>query len=217
MKNSISISAFFILMLMIVPSAAMAEDPLMEQPHWSLEVKGGMFSPVLDSWSEFYGKNSMPEFAVTLAYKLLRQVEIGVGVGSMRDTGHSYAVLHQTYVGNVTYHIYPVNAFALVRGLLKEDQLLVPYVGGGWTRMHYEEKIENQQTARGYADGYHVRGGLQLSLDFIDQGASNRMFIDYGVYNTYFFVEAEYSRAIVRSVSTDLGGTAYLGGLLFEF
>jgi hypothetical protein len=212
-----NIIAFFILILMLLPSAAFAEDPLLEQPHWSVEVKGGMFAPVLENWSQFYGKRSMPEYAGTLAYKLLRQVEVGVGAGLIRGKGQSYAPLHKIYTGNVTYEIFPVNAFVLVRGVISEDQRLVPYVGGGFTRIYYREKASDQPTARGHADGYHVRGGLQLSLDFIDRNAQNRMYRDYGVYHTYLFVETEHNRAIVKSVSTDLGGTAYLVGLLFEF
>ena len=214
MKNII---ALFILVLMLPPLAAFAEDPLTAEPHWSLEVKGGMFTPVLENWAQFYGKRSMPEYAATLAYKLLRQVEVGVGAGSIRGKGQSYAPLHKIYTGNVTYELYPVNAFVLVRGMISEDQWLVPYVGGGWTRMYYREKIEDEATARGHADGYHVRGGLQFSLDFIDRSSSNRMYLDYGVYHTYFFVETEYTRAMVKSVKTNLGGTAYLAGLLFEF
>jgi hypothetical protein len=209
--------SFLIFMLMLFPSSAMAEDPTLSRPHWSLEIKGGRFTPALENWSQFYGKRSMPEYAATIAYKLLRQVEVGAGAGSMRGKGQSYAVQHGIAVGNVTYELFPVNAFILVRGIVSEDQWLVPYVGGGWTRMYYREKIEDQNDVRGHADGYHARGGLQLSLDVIEQSSTNRMYIDYGVYHTSLFVEVEYSRAMVRSVSTNLGGTAYLGGLLFEF
>ncbi len=194
----------------------MAEDPLLEQPHWSLEVKGGKFAPALEHFSQFYGSRSMPEFAATLAYKFLRQVEVGVGAGSIRGTGQSYAPLHQIYTGHVTYELFPVNAFVLMRGVMSENQWLVPYVGGGFTRIYYREKTD-QATTRGHADGYHVRGGLQLSLDFIDRSSQNRMYIDYGVYHTYLFLETEYNRAVVKSVNTNLGGTAYLVGLLFEF
>src|ERR1700687_753808 len=50
-----NIIACFVLMLMLLPAAAFAEDPLMERPHWSLEIKGGTFAPVLENWSQFYG------------------------------------------------------------------------------------------------------------------------------------------------------------------
>ncbi len=46
------------------------------------------------------------------------------------------------------------------------------------------------------------------------------MLRDYGVYHTYFFVEAQRSKAMINDVtgvSVNLGGTSILGGLLFEF
>ncbi len=73
---------------------------------------------------------------------------------------------------------------------------------------------------KGYADGSHIRGGLQLLLDELDQRAATNMLRDYGVYHTYFFVEAQRSKAMINDVtgvSINLGGTSILGGLLFEF
>lgn len=212
MKKSI-----VLLILLLLPSAAFAAEPLLDQPHWSLEVKGGTFAPALANWAQYYGKRSMTEYSASLAYKLLRQIEVGVGAGSTRAKGQAFAIQHNVSAGGVTYELFPVNAFVLARGVLVDDQVLVPYVGGGFTRIFYRERIQDQETDRGHADGYHVRGGLQLSLNIFDPNASNHMYRDYGVYHTYFFVEAERSRAIVRSVSVNLGGTAYRAGLLFEF
>ncbi len=205
------------LLALLVPAATYGAEPVPDRPHWSLELKGGTFAPVLDNWSHYYGKRSMPEYEGTLAYKVLRQVEVGVSAGTARDKGQGYAPGHGTVSGEVTYELYPVNVFVLVRGIINEKQWLVPYIGGGYTRMYYRETIQDQGTVRGSADGYHVRGGLQLLLDGIDQGAANNLYRDFGVYHTYFFVEAERTKARDKPTSIDLGGTAYLMGLLFEF
>lgn len=212
-----------LLLVLVLPSAASAEDPGLGRPHWSLEVKGGTFAPTIERWGEYYGKKNMPEYAVTLAYKILRQVEIGVGAGMARDKGLAHAPLHSEasgaafLSGSVAHELYPFNVFVLARGIIYEDQWLVPYIGGGWTRMYYRQKIEDQGRVRGSADGYHMRGGLQLCLDILDQSAANNMLRDYGVYHTYLFVEAERTKAKLKSLSVDLGGTAYMLGLLFEF
>jgi len=205
------------LMLIFLPIAAYAAEPQQERPFWSFEAKGGNFTPTLADWKQFYDSRSMPEYGVALSYKLLRQVEFGIEAGTMFAKGHAFAPLHGITTGSVTYDLYPANAFILLRGIVSEDQWLVPYVGGGFTRMYYQEKVEGQGTVRGSADGYHYRGGLQFLLDGLDSDASNNMYLDYGVYHTYFFVEAEKTSAIVKSVSVNLGGTAYLMGLLFEF
>ena len=205
------------MVLVLLPVGAFAADPLMEQPHWSLEVKGGRFIPAIDNWQTYYGKRYTSEYAGSLAYKITRQLEFGLEGGTIRDKGKGLAPTHGTLAGEVVYQLFPVSAFVLVRGILSENQWLVPYVGGGWTRMYYQEKIQNQTTVRGFADGSHFRAGLQFSLDGVDPGAANSMYLDYGVHHTYFFIEAERTRAVVKSVSANLGGTSYQGGLLFEF
>jgi hypothetical protein len=206
-----------LLLVLVLPTAAYAEDPELDHPRWSLELKGGTFTPAIDHWADFYGKRDMPIYEGTLAYKVQRQIEIGVGTGMARDKGLAVAPLHGTKSGSVTYEIVPLHVFVLARGVIFEDQWLVPYIGGGWTRMYYREKIQDQGKARGFADGYHFRGGVQFLLNVIDQSAANSMYMDYGVHNTYLFVEAEQTEAKVKAASADLGGTAYLIGLLFEF
>jgi len=201
----------------LVPAAASAADTGIDRPYWSLELKGGTFAPALDNWEQYYGKKDMPAYGGALAYKLLRQVEVGVGAGSARDKGQGLAPGHGALSGQITYELYPVHLFVLLRGIVTEGQWVVPYIGGGWTRMYYREKIQEQETVRGSADGYHVRGGLQFALDGVDQSAANSMYLDYGVYHTYFFVEAEQTKADLQPASVDLGGVSYLMGLLFEF
>lgn len=206
-----------LLALIVLCRAAHAEDALPDRPHWSLEVKGGSFTPSLADWSFYYGKKDMTEFAASLAYKLLPQLDFGAGAGWIEGKGRAYQTFHQTLTGDVNYDLYPVEVFVVVRGAVTEDQWVIPYIGGGWTRMYYRQQAPGQETVHGSADGYHVRGGLQFSLDILDQSASRSMYRDYGVYNTYFFIETEYTHAVVPSVSTDLGGKAWLAGLLFEF
>jgi hypothetical protein len=91
--------------------------------------------------------------------------------------------------------------------------------------MYYQVERSQQSTVKGFADGYHARAGLQLLLDVMDERAATNMLRDYGVYHTYFFIEAQRTRAMIDTVATttmpsesiNLGGTSWLGGLLFEF
>ena len=206
-----------LLIVFFVPAIVHAADRLLEPPHWSLEIKGGTFAPALADWARYYDKRSMPEIEGSLAYKLIRQVDIGISVGYAKDKGHALAPGHSSAAGDVTYSIVPVNLFILLRGVVNEEQWVVPYAGGGFTRLFYQEKIESQDTVNGSVDGYHVRGGLQFLLNSLDERAANRMFQDYGIHHTYLFGEVEYTHAVVRSVSVNLGGTAYMFGFLFEF
>lgn len=206
-----------LLLAVFIPAAVHAAGPLLDEPHWSLEIKGGRFTPALSDWAQYYDKRSMPVFEGSLAYKLVRQVDIGISGGYAQAKGHAYEPIHRSSAGEVTYRLAPINLFILLRGVVSEYQWLVPYVGGGFTRLYYQERIENQDSISGSVDGYHFRGGLQFLLDGLDASAANRMYMDYGVYQTYFFIEAQRTHAVVRSVSINLGGTSYQAGFLFEF
>ena len=210
-------TAVLLVLLLLLPSAAPAAQPLPERPRWSLEVKGGMFSPALEGWSRNFGDSGMREFAASFAYKFLQQVELGAGAGMMKGTGQVFNQFHGNPVGDMTYKLYPIDLFVMLRGVVIDSQWVVPYVSGGWTRTYYRETFQDGETVRGSADGYHIRGGLQFSLDILDQMAATRMYSDYGVLHTFFFIEAEKSRVVERSTSINLGGKAYHAGLLFEF
>jgi len=211
---------FFSFLILVLPAGAFAAAPPADQPHWSLEVKGGWFYPDIDTWEANYGRDRTWHYAGSLAYKLFRQMEVGIEGGFIKDQGQGNGAISGMVTGRVTYEVFPLQAFVLFRGVFSEDQWLVPYAGGGWTRMYYREKIEAQSTIRGSADGYHGRAGLQLLLDNMDPRAAGNLYTDYGIFHTYLFFEAQYIRAMVSDldgVSVNLGGTSYLAGLLFEF
>ena len=207
------------------PGLALSAEPAIPRPHWSVEIKGGQFYPDIENWKTYYGSDKTSLIAGSIAYKVLRQVEAGIEIGYARDKGQGLAPVHRTLAGSVQYEIAPLHVFALVRGIFHEDQWVVPYAGGGWSRYYYREKIENQATVRGSVDGYHGRAGLQLLLDAIDPKAANNLFTDYGIQHTYLFLEAQSSKATIDTIAAgtapseevNLGGTIYLIGLLFEF
>jgi hypothetical protein len=86
--------------------------------------------------------------------------------------------------------------------------------------MYYKEEVEFQGTVRGSTDGYHWRAGLQLVLDGADPRAASNLYQQYGIMHTSIFFETRVTRAMITDLtgkSVDLGGTSWLGGLLFEF
>ena len=209
-----------LLLSIMICLPAQAAEPDMERPHWSLELKGGVFIPAIENWATYYGRRDIAEYGGSLAYKIIRQIEVGLEGSYIRDEGRGFAPGHGSVTGNVTYELAPLNVFVLARGVFRENQVLIPYAGGGWTRMYYREEVQYQGITRGSTDGYHARAGLQIVLDSMDPRASSNMYMDYGVFHTSLFFEARYIRAMITDLggnSIDLGGTSLLGGLLFEF
>ena len=101
-----------------------------ERPHWSLELKGGAFFPGATDWSKYYGKDFTGEYGGAVAYKLLRELELGVEASYINVTGKANAPLNGTLTGEVNNQFVPLGVFVLGRGIFYEKQLLVPYAGG---------------------------------------------------------------------------------------
>lgn len=187
-----------------------------EKPHWSFEFKGGDFKPTLEDWSDFYGKDKMRQFNVSLAYKLLRQVEVGMDVGYRRDKGEGRLEISGKSGGDVVYENYPVGLFVVLRGVFNENQWLVPYIGAGLNRVYYKTEIKNQESVSGKMNGYTARAGVQLLLDVFDKSAAHNAKTEYGWNNTYLVLEVQKSK-VKESSDWDIGGKFYSAGLLFEF
>lgn len=216
MKRLIAIACIFFLL----PFEAFGEDNAGENPHWSLDVKAGLFYPAIEHWQEYYGGRSTGNYTVGIAYKIVRRIEAGIEGGFIRDAGKGYAPGHGMLTGRVVYELFPLNAYILLRGEFTKDQWIVPYVGGGWTKIYYREETEFQETRRGHSDGMHARAGLQFLLDGLDRSAANSLYLDYGVHHTYLIIEVQRLRALINTTGGDelnIGGTSFLAGLLFEY
>lgn len=200
-----------LLLLLAVAHSASAE----QRPNWALELKGGRFDSAEARWSEFYGNDRYAVFALGLAYRVHSQIEIGAEAAYLRDEGQGFAPGHGELAGNVDYRAYPVHFHVTAVGLFRAEQWLVPYVGAGWTRFHYRIETDEQATVSGSTHGYQYRAGVRLLLDNLERSAAQRLEERFGIMNTHFFLEAQRIKA--DKAGTELGGTAYLGGLRFEY
>ena len=215
-----AVKRFLVLALLVFIPTVVAAGDRPDRPHWSLELKGGTFFPDVDQWSKFYGSSYLAQFGGTLSYKVLRQLEVGLGGSYGRATGTGQQLGHGTTAGESTFQQAPLDVFVLGRGIFSEDQLLVPYAGGGYTRMFYRIGMNGEQSTQGSVNGYHGRAGVQILLDRLDREAADNLYKDYGLYHTYFFAEGKYTRAMADtnpSGSVNLGGASCLGGFMFEF
>jgi hypothetical protein len=203
-----------------LPGLAQGAEMRPDRPHWSLELKGGAFFPGLSGWSKFYGSSYQGEYGGALAYKVLRQLEVGLEGSYLQASGTGQFPSDQTLAGKVTIERVPLDVFVLGRAVFDEGQWLVPYAGGGYTRLFYREEVKGQGTTQGSVNGFHVRGGVQLLLDGMEPNAARSLYLDYGIHHTYFFLEGKYLRALADTVqgdSVNLGGTSALAGFLLEF
>ena len=203
--------ALALLLLSLPVVAAAGEDG----PRWSLEIKGGKLHSAMDEWGDYYGDNRLPSIGIGVGYKVWRPLEIGLEAGYARDRGEGFAPVHGINAGQVRYELLPVHLSATLRGIFREDQWLVPFVGAGVGRYGYRVSVTGQERTSGSTGGSLYRAGLQLLIDRLDPRSAHELQRHAGIDNTYLFLEYRKTKAEVEG--SDLGGEAWLGGLLFEF
>lgn len=185
-----------------------------QPPRWSLEIRTGELEPELEEWAQFYGDDHADQLGFALAYKVLPYVDVGLAVDHVHDKGVGNLPLNGMPGGEVEFHLYPAHLYVMLRGAFFENQWIVPYAGGGITRAYYRQAIDNQPSVRGKTDGDHSRAGLQILLDWLDEGNAAG-FEEESVENTYLFVERLSFSVEVDGI--ELGGDSVVFGLAFEF
>jgi len=196
-------------------NASGQEAPATSSPRWMYEIKGGYFYPELDDYEAFYGDDRDTAFAVSGAYRLRDWLEVGVEIGYTRDRGEGRTSDGEAVPDAVKQELWPLRVFADFI-FDQPDRRFVPYAGLGLGWVLYRQEVELQPGRDGRTDaGAFGRAGVRWRFASSgDRSAASRgrdaMFT-----RSYAFVEAQRFTAEIDDV--DLGGTAYLLGVRFEF
>lgn len=205
---------FFLIVLVSLISAV---DCRAESPRWSISLKGGYFEPDTDDWKDHYHHEGFWMGGLEIGWKIIRQLELSTGILYGEANGDAVTVTGRKSNDDITFSEAPVNVSLIFRFVFSEDQIVVPYFGGGYTHVFYWEKL-NGSTKSGDQGGYHVRGGVQFLLDPLEPGAAQQLNFLWGIKHTYFFIEGMYSKVDdFGSEDVDLGSRGLLGGVLIEF
>lgn len=188
-----------------------------ESPDWSFSLNGGYFTPGIEGWKNHYDADGAWTGGVEFGKELTERVELSVNMSYFKAKGSATTPTGRTSSDEATYEQAPIHASLSYRLIFREDQALVPYIGGGYTHVLYREKINDNKTS-GDRKGYHLRGGLQLLLDRFDTEAAKDFYSEWKVLHTYLTFEAIYSKADdFGKEDIDLGGLSYIGGIRFEY
>jgi hypothetical protein len=207
-----------LLILILVGHSAIAAT---REPRLAFGLVGGAFLPRESGWADNYDDDILPTGRASFGLRLTRFLEVGLGGGYWQAKG-SVAVDESgaplAVPADQTLTVVPTHAYLLVDLSLSTDQLLVPYLAGGYSRYFYRRKVDGGDTVRGHLSGYHGRGGVKLLLNRIDPASASVAQVTFGLQRTYWLVEGEYDRIDdFGDSSTDLGGWSVLSGFLLEF
>lgn len=192
-----------------------------EEPRWSVHVLGGVQHPSQDDWGDYYDDDYVPAFKGGVGFRLTEQFEVGIEAGywkadgKVEETDASGSVVSTL---DQSLKVVPLMAHLLCQFHFRPDQMLVPYLAGGYSRYYYWQELDDGGDTSGYLQGYHGRVGLKLLVNRFDPSAADTARRAFGLRYTYLVIEAQY--AVVDDfgdTDTDLGGWSYYGGFSMEF
>jgi len=192
-------------------------DANSQKPHRTLEFFGEVYEPTDEKWETYYGSRNMLAASMSSAFRFFNVFDLGISVSYAKDRGKGVLPLSQLSAGDVTYEVAPVELFLLLRARFSSRQWVVPYAGGGYTRLFYRQTIDDEGYARGSVNGIHARAGVQFLLDPLDQFAANTIYENFGVINSYLVFEGKYTKAEAGNPVTQLGGLSYKAGIMVEY
>lgn len=207
------ITLSLILLFLLIPALSLAEG----RPHWSFGLRGGYFVPDIDGWEDQYGEKGAWLFGLEGGWKITRQLELNSTVGYSSAEGKALTVSGRPSSDKLTFRQMPINVSLIYRMVFSENQVVVPYVGGGYSHVFYWQELGDQEFS-GDRYGYHARGGLQFLLDALDLDSARDIQRQWGVDHSYFVIEGLYSKVDdFGNEDIDIGGWGILGGFLLEF
>lgn len=205
------LTLFFLLM---TPAASLGG----ERTGLSFGLSYGQLEPASDEWKEIYDDDRISTYRVSLGYRFHPTVSVEMGAGYQTKDGKGKTITGKDTGVKTTFQTVPVDITLLYRMNYFDDQIIVPYIGGGVSYNFYWENVKDGKELKGGMRGHHATGGLQLLLDNIDTRSAFDLEEDYGIENTYLTIGATHS--IIDDFGkedVDLGGWNYNMGLLFEF
>lgn len=206
--------SLLIIFLLSVPAVTYGN----ERNGLSFGLSYGQLEPASDEWKEIYDDDRISTYRVSLGYRFHPTVSVEIGGGYQTKDGKGKTVTGKETGVKTTFQAAPVDITLLYRMNYFDDQIIVPYIGGGVSYNYYWEKVKDGKELKGGMRGHHATGGLQLLLDNIDTRSAFDLEEDYGIENTYLTIGATHS--VIDDFGkedVDLGGWNYNMGLLFEF
>jgi len=205
----------FGLLILLITASSTQGAPL---PSWSFSIKAGAYQPSAPGYDIQYGNPREFRGDLELGYKPTRQIEVGLSIGYFMDNGFALSTSGRVSGVKQQLILIPTQLYLVFQFAFKDDQLLVPYLGGGYTHVTYRRSVEGQDTIMGGKQGYHARAGLKFLLNRLEPYAANKLYENSGIINTYFLLEGQYAWVKgSENAAVNLGGWAYFGGFQFEF
>lgn len=209
-------TAGFVLALSLAVNAATVNaDADVQASGWSVAVRGGAFFPDFPEWKTFYGRDQVPQFGATVGRRFARIFALELDADYMGERGEGYLPLNDRKGGKVLHEQATLSLGAAIYGQFSPRQVLVPYVGAGYSHLFYQQSVQGGQQSRGGADGAYARAGIAWLVDRLDPSGASSLRRRWGIQHTYLYLDYRYLE--IEKNDIDLGGATVSLGVRLDY
>jgi len=185
--------------------------------------------PAIGPWESTFGGSRPLRFdlqvARALPWRNYGTVEVGLGAGWFRATGHGLKLDNEVSPDSTSFQMVPVALSLTYRPDVLFDRLgipLVPYARVALQRYNWWVTGTTGSTSKsGATSGYSYGGGLAFVLDWVDSTLARELDHDTGINHTMVFVDLAKTKVdnFGSRTSWDLSDTSltYSFGLMFVY
>lgn len=220
---------FLIILTLFLPAVAHAQHRSWKDGalHFVLEPRVGAFFPLDDVLKDRYDPGTIfaglrvgvmlesNRLKIWRRHTLPGTLTFSIEGGWAQDTG--YEVLAPQ--PRLRLYLQPNTATLEYALRFKEEQMIVPYVAGGFAGAYFREKVELPVPVitDGVRFGWVGEGGLRILLDSFDRAAAVGLHESTGISNTWIGFRGRYLSIAGFDQGIDLSGISVDGSLIFEF
>lgn len=171
------------------------------------------FGPTFD---EVYSDAELPLIELSMLVK--RNLRVGSLGGELSIGAYMNDADYDTF-GESTLTLYPIRLGAVyAMDTFSKDGWFVPYVSGGAYIVMFKEELEAVSDNGNTQVAPYFRGGVAMTLDWIDPIGARRAYIDSGIQRSYAFVEVQKQEASSAESDPDFSNELDFGaGIRVEF
>ncbi len=189
-----------------------------EIPRFSFAARGGFWLPEDDDFRRFYGIWTHDIYFLELGFRFFNNFYLQGAAGGYYERSHTIGTITPDFSGEeLAIVLVPLETGLGYRFNFLDQQILVPYLGGGYDWIYFHEDADPGSPVEGWKQGWTAWGGLLLLLDRLEPGAAWNNLTEYGIDNTYLELAARYQTAGQSESGLDFSGPVYTLGVLFEF
>jgi len=208
-------AGWLVAVLLLVSAGAWAKKEDEPRSHFASEISYARAFYGDPVYAKVFDDDFMWGGLINFTWYPIRNLGLDLGIGTLYGAGHALTRTGRASGEDVELYVLPGSLGLTYRFDFLNEQLVVPSVSAGGDYWAYRENNAFSKRVEGGKNGYYVKGGLGILLDWIEPDSSFNLQDDFGIENV--FLELGWTETWMNQEGLNFSAILYQAGFRFEF